>query len=426
MIRHPLRGAAGATLVLLLAASAVAPLHAQSAPPAPPAGDRVRTVADSLAGAVGGVAVDALGNIYVADFRDRVYRIRPWGEVSVFAEGFYGASGNAIDVEGRLLQSSFWGDFISRVDRVGHVETLARGLEGPVGIAVDRVSGDAYVCNCRGNSLSRVSSTGKVTPFAESDLFKCPNGITVGPDSNLYVVNFGNESMLKITRDGKVTEFARLPGGGNGHVAAMRGALYATSFRGHRLYRVAMDGKVTPFAGTGTPGEQDGAALEATFTLPNGIAAGPQGDRLYVNDYINRAPPTLEVPPAPLSSVRQITLATFTSHLAAALAKGGVAGMEAAYRAWKKDPATAKAFTETEVNFMGYQLMAAGQMDAALMLLELNAESYPKSANVWDSLGEAEMKSGHKAQAIEHYRKSLEINPANSNAVKMLKELGAS
>ena len=416
-MHHPPPGALRATFALLLAAL---PLHAQTAPVA---GDRVRTVADSLHGAVGGVAVDAIGTIYVADFGDKVFRVTPSGEVSVFARGLYGASGNRVDARGRLLQSNFSGNTISRIDRLGNVETFAEGLQGPVGIAIDHAKGDVYACNCRGNTIARVSSAGQVTEFAKSDLFNCPNGITFGPDSNLYVVNFSDGRMLKIARDGKVVEHAVIPGGGNGHVAAMRGALYATSFRGHRIHRVTLDGEVTPFAGTGSPGEADGPALEAQFTFPNGIAPGPTGDRLYVNDFINRFPPTLEAPPQPLYSVRQITLASFSSHLAAALGAGGIEAMAAAYEAWKKDPATAALFTETEVNAMGYQLMGTGQLHAALRLFELNAGTYPQSANAWDSLAEAHMKHGGREKAIELYEKSLELNPGNTNAQNMLKTL---
>lgn len=389
----------------------------------PPLGDRVRTVADSLPGAVGGVAVDGIGHIYVADFGEKVFKVTPAGEVSVFARGLYGASGNTIDAEGRLLQSNFSGHTVSRIDRRGNVETFARGLQGPVGITTDPQTGDAYVCNCQGNSISRIRPDGRVLSFATSELFNCPNGIKFGPDGNLYVVNFSDGRMLQVTPRGRVSEFAMIPGGGNGHVTVMRGALYATSFRGHAIYRVDMDGGVTRFAGSGVPGEVDGPADSARFTFPNGIATGPTGDRIYVNDFINRFPPTLEAPPQPRSSVRQVTIASFSSRLSAALRAGGIDGMTAAYRAWKSDPATANAFTEIEVNAMGYALMNGGQLDAALRLLELNAESHPQSANAWDSLAEAHMKRGNTAKAIEYYEKSLELNPANTNAEAMLKTL---
>jgi cytochrome c-type biogenesis protein CcmH/NrfG len=52
-----------------------------------------------------------------------------------------------------------------------------------------------------------------------------------------------------------------------------------------------------------------------------------------------------------------------------------------------------------------------------------NVELYPQSANVYDSLGEAYMKNGDKELAIENYQRALELNPANTNAVEMLKRL---
>ena len=232
-----------------------------------------------------------------------------------------------------------------------------------------------------------------------------------------------DELMLKVTPDGAVSEFARLPGGGNGHVTFARGDLYATSFTGQRIYRVSTSGEVTHIAGTGARGEADGPGLEATFSWPNGIAAGPRGDRLYVNDFLNRFPPTVEVPPQPLSIVRQIKLPSISSLMVSALQAGGIDAMVDAYRDWKADPATAGLFTEIEVNGLGYQLMGSGQLEAATRVFELNVESYPNSFNVFDSLAEAYMNAGETERAIDYYEKSLELNPGNNNAVKMLERL---
>ena len=72
---------------------------------------KIRSLTDVINGhSVGGVTVDAVGDLYVADFGDVVWKITPDGERHVFASGFYGASGNAIDNEGNLLQSSFYGN----------------------------------------------------------------------------------------------------------------------------------------------------------------------------------------------------------------------------------------------------------------------------------------------------------------------------
>lgn len=389
--------------------------HAASAQPV-----RVLTLADSLIGPVGGVAVDRVGLIYSADFRDTVWRIYPDGRTEKFATGFYGASGNTIDAQGYLFQSSFAGNFISRVDRNGTLETwVDEGLSGPVGVTTNS-KGELFVCNCQNNTIARVGEDRVARLFASSDLLSCPNGITVGPEDELYVVNFNDGNMLRIDSTGAVSEFALIPGGGNGHVALARGNLYVTSFMGHQLYRVSMAGEVTLVAGSGQRQEVDGEGEEASFSFPNGIAAGPQGDRLYINDYVNRTPPTVDFPPVPLQNIRLVRLATFTSILTGALQYGGIEGMVNAYRDFKTDPATAGLPTELEVNGLGYFLMTHQQLDAAIRIFELNAETYPKSANTHDSLGEAYMNAERFEKAITSYRKSLEINPANQNAKDMI------
>ena len=81
--------------------------------------------------------------------------------------------------------------------------------------------------------------------------------------------------------------------------------------------------------------------------------------------------------------------------------------------------------SESELNELGYQLMAKNKMPDALAILKLNAEAFPTSWNVYDGLGEAYMKSGNRELAIENYKKSLKMNPGNSNAADMLKKLGA-
>ncbi len=75
------------------------------------------------------------------------------------------------------------------------------------------------------------------------------------------------------------------------------------------------------------------------------------------------------------------------------------------------------------MNSFGYRLMDMKKLDAAIEIFKLNTEAYPKSSNVWDSLGEAYMNKGEKELAIKNYEKSLELDSSNSNAVMMLKRL---
>jgi DNA-binding beta-propeller fold protein YncE len=106
---------------------------------------------------VGGVSADMVGDLYVADFGETVWKISLEGERRVFATGLYGASGNAIDNEGNLLQANFYGDSLTRIDRKGEAKPFASGLRGPVGVTIDRRTGEVYVANCRGNIRFRES-----------------------------------------------------------------------------------------------------------------------------------------------------------------------------------------------------------------------------------------------------------------------------
>ena len=384
---------------------------------------RVLTLADSLVGRVGGIAIDRTGSIFSADFEDSVWRIHSDGRVSKYATGFYGASGNAFDADGILYQASFYGNYVSRVERNGEHEVwIDEGLNGPVGLTV-HPNGTTYVNNCVGNTVSKVDTDKTVSTFSSGALFNCPNGITIGPDGALYVVNFRDGAMIRIDEEGQASLFATIPGNGNGHVAVARGNFYVTAFQTNRIFQVTPDGEVKHVAGTGNFGEQDGAAMEAIFTFPNGIAASPNGDRLVVNDFINRSPASLDVPPIPLANIRVIKLESISDALTSGLTSGGVSEMENAYRAYKSDPSTASIFTEREVNGYGYALMARGNLDAAIRLFELNTESYPNSFNTWDSLAESYMNKGRTADAIKNYEKSLAINPSNQNAVDMIAKI---
>lgn len=80
-------------------------------------------------------------------------------------------------------------------------------------------------------------------------------------------------------------------------------------------------------------------------------------------------------------------------------------------------------FDEIEMNVLGYQYLQNGKVKEAIELFKLNTVAYPKSWNVYDSLGEAYLKDGQKGFAIKNYKKSLELNPDNENAKKILKHI---
>ena len=96
--------------------------------------------------------------------------------------------------------------------------------------------------------------------------------------------------------------------------------------------------------------------------------------------------------------------------------------LRATFNTLKADKAYS--LNEDDINALGYELMRSGNVSQAVAVLTLNAEAFPNSYNVYDSRGEAYMNAGDKAAAIRDYKKSVEMNPRNTNGYAKLKELG--
>ena len=75
------------------------------------------------------------------------------------------------------------------------------------------------------------------------------------------------------------------------------------------------------------------------------------------------------------------------------------------------------------LNNLGHKLLSEDKKTEAIEVFKLNAEEYPDSWNVFDSLGEAYMKNGDKKLAIKSYKKSIKLNPENTGGEDMLATL---
>jgi len=78
---------------------------------------------------------------------------------------------------------------------------------------------------------------------------------------------------------------------------------------------------------------------------------------------------------------------------------------------------------EGQLNSLGYRLLGNNKLKEAIEIFKFIVSEYPESYNAYDSLGEAYMKAGEKDLAIRNYEKSLELNPKNENAKRMLEDL---
>ena len=94
-----------------------------------------------------------------------------------------------------------------------------------------------------------------------------------------------------------------------------------------------------------------------------------------------------------------------------------------AYRAMGDYGLPAADIVESSINAIGYGYLENGEIDEAFSVFELNTETFPLSANTWDSLAEAAMSKGDHEAAIRYYRRSLELNPDNNNAARMIERI---
>lgn len=241
-----------------------------------------------------GIAVDATGNVFIADSANhRVRRVTPQGIISTMAgDGSAGYSGD------------------------GGSAALAQ-LNHPNGLAVDR-AGTLYIADTGNHAVRRVSGgiistiagngepgkDGDFGPSASARLFN-PSAVALDRSGGLYIADSGN-NRVRLVSGGVIRNFAGdpagLPGfagdGGPGSSARFdypvslaiddAGNVFISDYFNNRIRRVSSGGSVvSTFAGTGAPGSggDGGPAAQAQFYLPAGLAFDASRN-LYIADLL--------------------------------------------------------------------------------------------------------------------------------------------
>ena len=107
-----------------------------------------------------------------------------------------------------------------------------------------------------------------------------------------------------------------------------------------------------------------------------------------------------------------------------AMAAGDTAGAERTLRTAQDAVLNRYRSFEAEVNRLGYRLLAEGAVDRAVTTFAINTRVYPRSANTWDSLGEALLAAGRRDEAIAAYRRAVALDPEFGSSVEALRRLG--
>lgn len=114
---------------------------------------------------------------------------------------------------------------------------------------------------------------------------------------------------------------------------------------------------------------------------------------------------------------------SLTDTVVAAIEQSGIDAAMTLYRDLKDHQADLYEVIEREMNVAGYRQLQRGRVKEAIELFRINVENFPKSSNVYDSLGEAYLAHGETELAITNYQKSVDLDPRNVNGAEILKKL---
>jgi sugar lactone lactonase YvrE len=231
----------------------------------------------------GGVAVDAAGNVYVADTENNAVRqiVAATGAVTTLGSGFNTPEAVAVDAAGNVYVADTFNNAVKEiVVATGAVTTLGSGFNTPEAVAVD-AAGNVYVADMGNNAVKEiVAATGAVNTLGSG--FNQPFGVAVDAAGNVYVGDSGNDAVKEIVAaTGVIKTLASGSGVGflfpEGVAVDSAGNVYVADTGNNGVMEiVAATGAVTSLS------------APAVFNQPSGVAVDAAGN-VYVADTLNNA-----------------------------------------------------------------------------------------------------------------------------------------
>jgi len=182
-----------------------------------------------------GVAIDAVGNVYVAEpgssatnYSDgAVIMIASGGGTPVvLGSGFFEPTGVAVDASGNVYVADYGNNAVKEIPAGGGaIVTLGSGFSGPYGIAVDAF-GNLYIGDSNNNEVKEIPA-GNGTPVTLGSGFNHPTGVAIDAAGNVYVTDHANNAIKKILASGGSTiTLAHGSGDPNGVAVDAAGDVY--------------------------------------------------------------------------------------------------------------------------------------------------------------------------------------------------------
>ncbi|HEY4327088.1 MAG TPA: cadherin-like beta sandwich domain-containing protein [Mucilaginibacter sp.] len=239
-----------------------------------------------------GVAIDAFGNVYVADaFNNLIRKISVAGVVTTFASGFNGPTGLAFDAFGNLFVADALSNLVWKINQAGVPSVFSNGV-GPVSCAVCpqgfndptgvvvQADGTVLVADFGNHEVDYLLPSGPL--FGAINNNGGPlnaNAITISPLGAVYVAVANN---FIYNFNDLTNPFVNINDTFGGIATDAQGNLYA-SCGSNLIRKINPEGVVSTLAGSGMQGSANGPDTLATFNGPGGLAVDPFGN-VYVAD----------------------------------------------------------------------------------------------------------------------------------------------